>query len=121
MARPLRNLMLALVLAMFLCAHSISTLVVVQVAANTPSGRAHSAAVKGLATALTLPLLLPLIRSDPDGDRFPRWFQLASVLVNSLVWCLVILLVVVIRRRSRRIARGFEVPLAGMSDGADRR
>jgi hypothetical protein len=44
------------------------------------------------AVLLSLPALLPMMMLDPDGERFPMWFRHGSVLVNSVVWAVVILL-----------------------------
>ena len=45
-----------------------------------------------LAVAVTSPVLLPCLLYDPDGDRLPRWFQFASIPLNSLVAGLLLLL-----------------------------
>ena len=39
---------------------------------------------------------------DPDGDRTPRWFQWSSYFVNSLIWAVVILILLVAFKRFLR-------------------
>ena len=101
---------------MFVGAHSLATVWLLQAAANAPAS-AGVGVVRGLAAVFALPLLLPLIASDPDGDRMPRWFQFASVALNSLAWWAVGVLIAVLRRRhaarAGREARGFEVGPVG--------
>lgn len=53
------------------------------------------------ARVLSLPLLLPLMMLDPDGERFPMWFRHGSVLVNSLLWAILILFVIAGIKRLR--------------------
>ncbi len=53
------------------------------------------------AQVLSLPLLLPLMWLNPDGDRFPEWFRMASVPANSLLWVVILLFLVGVAKRSR--------------------
>ena len=41
---------------------------------------------------LTLPVLLPLLKIDPDGESFLRWIGGLSLVLNGLVWALLLLL-----------------------------
>ena len=61
------------------------------------------------AATLSMPLLLPLILSDPDGDRLPRWLQVVSFPLNSAIWAAGIAIIATTGRRRRRQHRGFEV------------
>ena len=51
------------------------------------------------AKVLSLPLFLPMIMLDPDAARFPKWHPVASVLANSLIWAILILLLIACVRR----------------------
>ena len=67
MPRPPRSLLLAVGLALFLCAHSVATVVVVQAAYNTPPGGTRAAITRTAAVTLTLPVLFPLMRTIPTA------------------------------------------------------
>ena len=108
----MRKLVFIVGAVLFVAAHSVATLGLWQYAHNAPDGAAAGVA-RALAVTFALPLLLPLILFDPDGDRLPRWFQVASVPLNSLMWWAAVLLLVAFKRRraarTAREARGFEV------------
>ena len=57
------------------------------------------AACRAVLFVLASPVLLPCIMMDPDGGRFPKWFQISSFFVNSLVWAVLILLIVAVIKR----------------------
>ena len=93
----------ALFLILFIPLHSFLTLVMLQRMFNPPLG-GLSSLFKVVFALLTSPIILPLLMFGPDGDRLPKWFQLLSVPLNSLVWGLGLLLLfaVVKRYRSRK-------------------
>ena len=62
------------------------------------------------AKILSLPLLLPLMMADAEGERFPIWFRQGSLLVNSLVWAVLILLLVAAVSRFRLKKQGIATP-----------
>jgi len=52
---------------------------------------------------LLCPVALPMMISDPDGDRTPKWLQWCAFGGNSLIWAIAVLLLFMgIRRLCRR-------------------
>jgi hypothetical protein len=79
--------MKALFLVIFVPAHSALTLLLL----GRGFAGSGGAVERILAIAMTSPVLLPCLLYDPDGDRLPRWFQFASIPLNSLVAGLLLL------------------------------
>ena len=81
--------------------HLFATLMMVQRFFFDPSRNAGAieTVFKYLTFVFTLPVLYPCMRIDPDGERFPEWFQIFSYFLNSFVWALLILLLFIIVRR----------------------
>ncbi|MHC4587309.1 MAG: hypothetical protein ACYS3N_22510 [Planctomycetota bacterium] len=50
----------------------------------------------------TLPVIYPCLLIDPDGEWFPKSFQIFLPFFNSFVWALLLLLMFHIVRRLRR-------------------
>lgn len=75
----------ARLLFLFVPGHAFVTLLTVPLLVNSPSG-GGSILVKGLAAAVASPVLPPLVRFDPEGDRRPDWCHVAAVPFHSLVW-----------------------------------
>ena len=98
----------ALFVALFVPAHAVLTLVMVQRLFNVHPSGLWSKAVSAVGVALMFPILYPCVRADPDGEWFPRWFQMASVPLNSLVWAAAVLVVYGAIKRLRR--RRVEAP-----------
>ena len=88
----------ALFLSLFIPVHSLVTLLVLQRMFNPPPG-GGSILFKIFSVGLASPVLLPLVMFDPDGDRLPRWLQVISVPLNSLVWGLGLLILIGIAKR----------------------
>ena len=65
---------------------------------NPPSGGLSTFAKCWIVT-VTSPILLPLVRYDPDGEKLPEWLQYVSGPLNSLVWGIALLLVYELVRR----------------------
>lgn len=65
---------------------------------NPPPG-GHSALFRFFSAVITSPILLPLVMFDPGGERLPKWLQVVSVPVNSLIWGMGLLLLVSLIRR----------------------
>ena len=82
-------------LVLFTPVHLCTTLAMVQRFFYNPSRNACviETAFKYITFAFSLPVLYPCIRIDPDGERLPRWFQFSSIILNSFVWALLLLLV----------------------------
>jgi hypothetical protein len=89
-----------LFLVLFVPLHAWLTLHVLWRAFNPPAG-GHSFAFHVVSVWLAAPLLLPLVVLDPDGERVPRWLQMASLPINSLVAGLAILWCISLARRLR--------------------
>jgi hypothetical protein len=87
-----------LFLILFVPLHALLTLLVLQRSYNPPPG-GSSVLFKACSLVVTSPVLLPLVRFDPDGDRLPKWFQVASVPLNSLVWALGLLVLFGVAKR----------------------
>jgi hypothetical protein len=66
--------------------------------------------VNACAVVLSLPVLLPLILLNPDGGRFPKWFEVLSVPLNSAAWAALILLLAVGIKRFRDRRQDKETP-----------
>ncbi|MBI2927825.1 MAG: hypothetical protein HYY24_19205 [Verrucomicrobia bacterium] len=88
----------ALFLILFIPVHSLVTLLVLQRMFNPPPG-GGSIFFKIFSVGLASPVLLPLVAFDPDGDRLPRWLQVASFPLNSLVWALALLMLFSVAKR----------------------
>ncbi len=89
-----------LFLILFVPAHAFVTLVLVQRMYNPPASPALWEKICNVAGVIfTLPVLFPLMWMDPDGDRTPRWFQMLSVPLNSLVWALAVLCCLAVFKR----------------------
>jgi hypothetical protein len=86
-------------LVIFVPVHSAIELALIHRLYNPPSNPVLSHVWRTLGVVVTMPVLLPMMLADPDGDRFPRWVQWASVPVNSLVWGVLILLAAAAVRR----------------------
>ncbi len=56
---------------------------------------------RAIGFVLTLPVLLPCLLTDPDGEFFPRWFQVSSLFLNGFVWALLLLLSFAVIKRYR--------------------
>jgi hypothetical protein len=91
-------------LAVFVLTHALLTHATLLRAYET-----QAAGWRVAAATLSMPLLLPLIQFDPDGDRLPTWFQLASFPLNSAIWAAGIAIIATAVRRRRSQHRGFEV------------
>jgi len=94
---------------LFVPAHSVLTLVMVQRQFNVHPSDLWSTILSAVGLALMLPVLYPCVLTDPDGEWFPKWFQYASVPLNSLIWAAAALVVYGVIRRvrgRRREARG---------------
>lgn len=99
----MRILRKALFVALFVPAHALLTAIGIQYLFNAGGAADLWARVCAIgAGLLMLPVLLPLVRMDPDGEVLPRWFQIVSLPVNSLVWAAGILLLAALVRRLRR-------------------
>ena len=72
-------------LLFFIPAHVILTLVTLEPSLTPPPGLAATAwhAARRL---LLLPIILPLLLFDSDGDWLPRWLQWLALVVNSAIW-----------------------------------
>jgi hypothetical protein len=81
--------------------HLCATLLMVQKFFFNPSREpgAMETVFKYLTFVFTLPVVYPCMRIDPDGEWFPKWFQVFSVFLNSFVWGLLLLLLFIIVRR----------------------
>jgi hypothetical protein len=88
-------------LVLFTPVHLLVTLVMVQRFFFNPSREAGTieTMLKYVTFIFTLPVLYPCMRVDPDGDLFPKWFQFFSVFLNSFVWGLLLLFVLIIIKR----------------------
>lgn len=58
-------------------------------------------ACKIIGIILACPVLVPCIMLDPDGDSLPKWFQVSSFFLNSLIWAGLILLLIAASKRYR--------------------
>jgi uncharacterized membrane protein len=86
--------------------HAFLSFALLQSAFNPPPG-GHSNAFWFSWGIISAPLLLPLVMFDPDGKTLPMWLQIASLPLNSLIWGVALLfLVVVVKRWRGRLARG---------------
>jgi hypothetical protein len=72
------------------------------------------------AVVLSLPVLFPLILLNPDGGRFPGWFEVLSVPLNSIVWAVLILLLIVGIKRFRASQQDKETPNHALAGKAER-
>ena len=90
-------------LVLFTPIHLCATLAMVQRFFFNPSRNRGAIEIvfQYITFVLSLPVLYPCIRIDPDGKRLPRWFQFSSILLNSLVWALLLLLVFNVVKRLR--------------------
>jgi hypothetical protein len=105
-----------LFLVIFVPIHSALSINMLHLAFNPPSG-GLSALHKFFLVVITSPVLLPLVMSDPDGDRIPRLFQFLAYPVNSLVWGIGLLLVFALIKRWRaRWRRGRDMTGRNLSD-----
>ncbi len=93
-----------LFLLLFVPAHAFASLAVLQHGFNPPPG-GHSALFRMASAVMASPILVPLVMFDPDGERLPKWIQLVSVPLNSLVWGIAILLVAGLIKRVVRESR----------------
>ena len=94
-------------LLIFILTHALITHQTLLRAYNRPA-----AGWRVAGAGLSMPLLLPLIHFDPDGERLPRWFQVASFPLNSATWAAGVMFIgtaIRWRRARRRQFRGFEV------------
>ena len=83
-----------LFLAIFVPAHTALEFLVLGVMYNPPPLPDFALSVlRALGAAVMLPLLLPVVFFNPDGDGLPRWFRFASLPLNSLIWAAAILLI----------------------------
>ena len=64
--------------------------------------RLPASACKAIGVVLACPVLLPCLMLDPDGDRFPKWFQVSSFFLNGLVWAFLILLAAIFIKHLRQ-------------------
>ena len=91
----------ALFLVVFVPVHTVVTFLLVARLYSAPSPGSADAILRVAGRIFMLPLLYPLVRFDPDGDRIPLWLQLVSWPLNSLIWGLVLLAAALMLRRLR--------------------
>lgn len=88
-------------LVLFTPIHVFATLLMVQKFFFNPSRNPGTieTVFKNLTFVFTLPVLYPCMRIDPDGEWFPKWFQVFSVFLNSFVCALLLLFLLIIVKR----------------------
>ena len=89
-----------LFLLVFVPVHAFLSLSALQHTFNPPAG-GHSALFRFFSAVITAPVLLPLVMFDPDGERLPKWIQVVSVPLNSMVWGIGLLLALALIKRWR--------------------
>lgn len=99
-ARPSAMKAKLLFLILFVPFHSFLSLTVLQHGFNPPPG-GHSIFFWVFSSVITAPVLLASVMFDPNGERLPKWFQVASVPLNSLIWGMGLLLLVGLIKRWR--------------------
>jgi len=62
------------------------------------------------ARILSLPLFLPLLMFDVEGNRTPRWLGVVELFANSIVWAVLILLVIAATKHFRNRKRSQRTP-----------
>ena len=99
-------------LIVFTPIHAFATIFMVQRFFYNPSRDpgVTETVCKIITFVFTLPVLLPYIFIDPDGERSPRWFQGFLLFFNAFVWALLLLLLFYITKRLRRKKAGPQVP-----------
>jgi len=97
-------------LVLFTPIHTFATILMVQRFFYNPSRNPGviETVCKIITFVFTLPVLLPYMLIDPDGERSPRWFQGFLLFFNAFVWALLLLLLfyIVKRLRARRVKPG---------------
>ena len=88
-------------IALFTPVHVLATIIMVQrFLYNPPTDPGLMERLcRVIGFVLTLPVLLPLLKMDPDGEFFPGWFGAFSLVLNALVWVLVLLLFFAVIKR----------------------
>ncbi|MHC4271586.1 MAG: hypothetical protein ACYST2_04660 [Planctomycetota bacterium] len=92
-------------LVLFTPIHLVATLLMVEKFFYNPSRNPGTieTVLKYLTFVFTLPVVYPCMRIDPDGEWFPKWFQVFSVFLNSFVWALLLLFgFIIVKRLCRR-------------------
>jgi hypothetical protein len=82
-----------LFIVVFTVAHAFLTLSMITWGCRHGFGGSLLQRLNSLVVAVFMsPVVLPMVYSDPDGDRIPRWFQWSSYFLNSMIWAVAILL-----------------------------
>ena len=93
---------IVLFIVIFTPIHVLATIIMLQRLYNPPTDPGlMDRLCRVIGFVLTLPVLLPLLFTDPDGEFFPRWFGGFSLVLNALVWALVLLLFFAVIKRYR--------------------